>query len=97
MFAASSYTFSTPVPAMITAFNLSSTLSLVKYKLLPSAKSSVSWLDRDAIVVGVVYEYTPVEALYARSPPTPKCPRVLAAVVNRFVDPSVTLSVSISD
>ena len=40
---------------------------------------------------------TPVEALYAKSPVTLICPRVLAAVVKRFVDPSVTLSVLICD
>ena len=62
----------------------------------PSATSSVSWLDRDAIVVGIVYEITPVEALYPRSPLTEMCPLVRAAVVNKLVDPSVTLSVSIS-
>ena len=62
----------------------------------PSATSSVSWLDRDAIVVGVVYEKSPVEALYDSDPLALKCPRVLAAVMNRFVDPSVILSVSIS-
>ena len=44
-----------------------------------------------------VKEITPVLLLYARSPETLICPLVRAAVVNRFVDPSVTLSVSISD
>ena len=63
---------------------------------MPSAKSPVSWLEIDAIVVGIVYEITPVEALYARSPLTEMCPLVRAAVVNKLVDPSVTLSVSIS-
>ena len=46
----------------------------------PSATSSVSWLDRDAIVVGVVYENTPVEALYASDPVALNDARPLAAV-----------------
>ena len=37
----SSYTISIPVPSLRTAFTLSSTLSFVKYKLVPSGSSPV--------------------------------------------------------
>ena len=90
---------------VIPAVTRASARALVKYRLVdPSDRSSVSAaaiLASARVLTSAsvlsVKEITPVPLLYARSPPTEMCPLVLAAVVNRFVDPSVTLSVSISD
>ena len=44
------------------------------------------------MVVGVVYEITPVPLLYDKDPVALIDALALAVVWNRFVDPSVTLS-----